>query len=145
MRHTIAFALIVLVLSACTFIPTKEQPDKYTQAIVQDAIRFYRQYGRQALVDHYSSPENVDGQWYVFVIDEEGRGLAHHNPTRIGAEALGATDSTGYNYGKGFVSSTDQGHWVSYIYRHPETGGEVRKHTWVIRYDGLTFLSGWYE
>ena len=140
-----ALFLLVLVLSACTAIPTKEQPDKYAQAIVQDAIRFYRNNGRDALVEHYSSPASVDGEWYVFVIDENGRGLAHHNSARIGAEALGATDSTGYNYGKAFVSATDTGHWVSYMYRNPETGGDVRKHTWVIRYDGLTFLSGWYE
>jgi len=145
MKRTVTITLMIMLLSACTAIPTKNNPDEYTRAIVQDAIRRYRQHGRQAVIDYYSSADNVDGQWYVFIIDENGRGLAHHNPEGIGAETSGATDSTGYNYGKAFVSATEQGHWVSYIYVNPETNEEVRKHTWVILHDGLTFASGWYE
>lgn len=145
MKQTVTAVLLVLLLSACTVIPTKATPDNYTRAIVQDAIRFYRQNGRQALIDHYSDSDNVDGQWYVFVIDENKLGLAHHNPERIGQSASGATDSTGYNYGQEFVSTTEEGHWISYLYPDPETGDEVRKYTWCILYDGLTFCSGWYD
>ena len=67
---TLAVALLV---AGCVAIPTKGEPAAYTQSIVQDAIRLYSQAGRQATIDHYSSAENVDGQWYAFV-----RQVAHH-------------------------------------------------------------------
>ena len=67
---TLAVALLV---AGCVAIPTKNEPAAYTQSIVQDAIRLYSQAGRQATIDHYSSAENVDGQWYAFV-----RQVAHH-------------------------------------------------------------------
>ena len=81
----------------------------------------------------------------MFVIDEHKLGLAHYNPQRIGQSAAGATDSTGYNYGQEFVSTTEEGHWISYLYPDPETGDEVRKNTWCVLHDGLTFCSGWYD
>ena len=64
---------LTLLVSGCVAIPTKNEPAAYTQSIVQDAIRLYSQAGRQATIEHYSSAENVDGQWYAFV-----RQAAHH-------------------------------------------------------------------
>ena len=73
MKRIVTITLLMLILCACAAIPTKNHPDEYTRAIVQDAIRYYRQHGRQALIDYYSSADNIDGQWYVFV-----RQVAHH-------------------------------------------------------------------
>ena len=45
--------------------------------------------------------------------------------------------------GDDILSAAEEGKWVSYIYRNPETGEEGRKHAWVVRHDGLYFGSGW--
>ncbi|MCZ0937264.1 MAG: cache domain-containing protein [Caldilineaceae bacterium] len=138
----LVFALFV---AGCVAIPTKNEPAAYTQAIVQDAIRLYNQAGREATIDHYSSPEQVDGQWYVFIVGEDGYTIAHYDPDRIGRDPALRVDATGYFYGDDVLSATKEGKWVSYVFNNPETGEDTRKHAWIVRHDGLYFGSGWYE
>ena len=133
------FLTFALLLAGCGAIPGKDNPPAYTQAIVQDAIRLYRREGRQAIIDRYRSRDNVDGQWYVFILDEDKKGLAHYNPDRIGADASLAP------YGDELTSATAEGKWFSHMNVNPETETEQLKHFWIILYDGLTFASGWYE
>lgn len=133
------FLIFALLLVGCAAIPGKDNPPAYTQAIVQDAIRLYKREGRQAIIDRYRSRDNVDGQWYVFILDEDKKGLAHYNPDRIGADASLAP------YGDELTSATAEGKWFSHMNVNPETGTEQLKHFWIILYDGLTFASGWYE
>ena len=136
---------LTLLLAGCVAIATKNEPAAYTQAIVQDAIRLYNQEGRQAAIDHYSSPDNVDGQWYAFIIGGDGYSIAHYNPEIIGRDPALRVDSTGYFYGDEMLSATEAGKWVSYVFNNPDTGEETRKHTWIVRHDGLFFGSGFYE
>ena len=53
------------------------EPGRYTKAFVDAAIERYDDEGREATLAYYNSPESVDGQWYVFIADEEGRIVAH--------------------------------------------------------------------
>ncbi len=140
-----AVLALAFLMAGCVAIPTKSEPAAYTQALVQDAIRLYSQEGRQAAIDHYSSSENVDGQWYVFILGEDGYSIAHHNPEIIGRDPALRVDVTGYFYGDDLLSATEAGKWISYVFNNPETGEEARKRTWVVRHDGLFFASGWYE
>ena len=140
-----AVLVLAFLMAGCVAIPTKSEPAAYTQALVQDAIRLYNQEGREAAIDHYSSPENVDGQWYTFIIDGDGYTIAHYNPAMIGRDPALRVDVTGYFYGDDVLSATEAGKWVSYVFNNPDTGEETRKHTWVVRHDGLFFGSGWYE
>ncbi len=144
-RFAPLFLALALLVAGCVAIPTKNEPEAYTQSLVQDAIRLYRSEGRQATIDHYSSPENVDGPWYVFIIGEDGYTIAHYVPDRIGRDPALRVDITGYFYGDDMLSATGAGKWVSYVFNNPETGEETRKHTWIVRHDGLYFGSGWYE
>ena len=78
---SVSFILaLALLVAGCVAIPTKNEPAGYTQALVQDAIRLYGQDGREAAIDHYSSTENVDGQWYVFIIGGDGYTIAPLQP-----------------------------------------------------------------
>ena len=146
-RSSALFLVLTLALLAagCVAIPTKNEPAAYTQAIVQDAIRLYSQEGRQAAIDHYSSTENVDGPWYVFIIGEDGYTIAHFSPEIKGRDPALRVDSTGYFFGDDMLSAPEEGKWISYVATNPDTGNEVRKHAWMVRYDGLIFGSGWYE
>ncbi len=144
-RFVPLFLVLALLVAGCAAIPTKNEPAAYTQAVVQDAIRLYNSEGRQAAIDHYNSVDNVDGQWYVFIIGEEGYSIAHHDPEILGRDPALRVDSTGYFYGDEMMSATEAGKWVSYVFTNPDTGEETLKHTWMVRYDGLIFGSGWYE
>jgi hypothetical protein len=135
-------------------IPPKTAPDEYTKYVVENAITRYETQGLEATLDHYNQSRNVDGQWYVFIIDEDGNIVSHYNPDRLGLDLNGwvGTDANGYNFGPDMLSATEEGKWVSYVYLNPESGTltptnwgqEELKNAWVVRHDGLLFGSGWY-
>ena len=125
--------------------PSKADNPAYTRALVQSAISLYDALGRQATVAYYNTAESGDGQWYVFIVDQSGFTISHHNPMFRFRDPSDRVDSTGYFYGDDLLSATDAGRWVDYVLLNPETGDEGQKHTWAVRHDGLIFASGWYE
>lgn len=122
----------------------EEDPAGYARALVQTAIDRYNAEGRQATLDHYASAESVDGEWYVTIIDPDGTRLAHPF-LPVGENILDSgPDVTGYDFRTDLLAVEDR-EWVSYVFENPETGEQGRKHTWVVRHDGLLFAAGWYE
>ncbi len=118
----------------------------YTQYLVQQAIERYEAEGLDATVARHNDPGSVDGQWYVFVIDADGTRIANPTtPDLIGTNAGDAVDINGKAYGTELVAATENGRWVDYYFVNPGTGEPERKHTWVVRHDGLFFASGWYR
>ena len=145
----IAAALLTLLVAVgCGGGPSKDEPDAYTKDFVQEALDRYEDDGLQATLDYYNSPESIDGQWYVFILDENDLLLAHAAaPQLLGESAVGevGVDSTGYAFGPVLVAASEAGRWVSYVFRNPESDQEETKHSWAVRRDGLLFGSGWYE
>lgn len=126
---------------------SKSDRPGYTVAMVEKALRLYEAKGREATVDYYNSPESVDGQWYVFIMDENNDIIAHPNPVFVGANLVDDTgvDITGYRHGEEISTATEEGKWVDYIFLNHANGNQEYKHTWVVRHDGLLFASGWYQ
>ncbi len=125
--------------------PGKSDAPAYTKAFVQQATNLYVALGLEETVAYYNTKESVDGQWYVFIIDQDGYTIAHHNPQFRGRDPSLRVDATGYFYGDDLLSATEAGHWVDYVLLNPESGENRQKHTWIVRHDGLLFGSGWYE
>ena len=133
--------------------PDKSDAPSYTRAFVQQATNLYDAVGLEETLAYYSREESVDDQWYAFIIDENDLVVGHPDPKRLGLDLKGwvGTDANGYNFGPEMLSATEDGKWVSYVYRNPESGGlgidfdhlEL-KNVWVERHDGLLFASGWY-
>ena len=120
----------------------------YTVAMVERAMRLYDARGREAMLEYYNSAESVDGEWYVFVFDENEKLIALAvNPDTLGADLRGDTgvDFTGYRHGEAIAGATAEGMWVDYFFLNPVTGTQEWKHSWVVRHDGLIFGSGWYQ
>ena len=140
-----------IVRAAIASIPSKATPAEYTQHVVDNAIARYQAQGLDATVAHYNSPQSIDGQWYVFIIDENDLVIGHPEPERVGLDVKGwvGTDVNGYEFGPEMLAADEGGKWVSYVYRNPESGGigsgafEL-KNVWVEKHDGLLFASGWY-
>ena len=125
--------------------PGKHDAPAYTRAFVGGAIDLYNAIGREDTVAYYNTRESVDGQWYVFIVDEDGYTMGHHNPMFIGRDPSFRVDANGYFYGDELLSATESGKWVDYVLLNPETGDDRQKHTWAVLHDGLIFASGWYE
>ena len=148
-----AILVIALVLSAVACqgdvgpepAPARYEVEEYTRWFVKQAIEKYKTEGLEATIAYYNTVESVDGQWYVFIVNEEGYTIGHHNPMFRNRDPAARVDSTGYFYGGDLLSATEAGRWVDYVLLNPETGDERQKHTWAVLHDGLIFASGWYE
>ena len=125
--------------------PRKSDAPAYTKSFVHQALNLYDALGLDAAVEYYNSEKSVDGQWYVFIVDEDGYTIAHHNPKFIGRDPSLRIDATGHFYGDDLLSATETGRWVDYVLENPAAGEDRQKHTWIVRHDGLFFASGWYE
>ena len=126
---------------------TKAHPVAYTVAMVEQALQRYEAQGREATVEYYNTPESADGEYYVFIFDEDDKLIAHANPDLIGMDLKGdlGVDVTGYRFGDLMLSATEEGVWVDYLFQNLATGNQEYKHSWVVRRDGLLFGSGWYQ
>ena len=137
------------VTDVTALVPSTSQPDIYTKHAVQQAIDLYNSNGREAAIAYYNSRASVDGEWYVFIADENDIVVAHPTvPGRRGGylrDPATRTDITGFFYGPVLADASEQGRWVTYRFLNPAIGQVQTKHTWAIRYDGLLFASGWYE
>ncbi len=126
---------------------SKDNPDAYTVRLVDEAIAYYEEHGRDGAVAYYSDPANVDGQWYIVIADEDDAIIAHFNESIVGESLHGpiGTDATGYEFGPELAAADANGRWVAYVFHNPGTGENGLKHSWADRHDGLLFISGWYE
>ncbi len=124
------------------------EPGAYTRYFVEDAIVRYEDEGLDDTVAYYNTMASVDGDWYVFIADEDGVLIAHATiPDNVG-KPLSSDDfkgSDGFHFGNAIKEATEDGDWVSYTYLNPNTGAEEQKHSWVVEKDGLIFGSGWYQ
>lgn len=129
--------------------PSQANGPAYTVWLVEEAVAYYEAEGREAAIARYSSPERVEGPWYVFVIDAESGVLIGHFDQDIVGQSLKTdplgTDITGYHFGSAMVAADEDGRWVTYVFRNPGTGEQQRKHAWVVRRGGLLLGSGWYD
>ena len=126
--------------------PRKTDGPAYTQAVVQQAINLYEALGLEETVAYYNTRESVDGQWYVFMIDEDETVIAHANPALVGQRASDITGPNNYPTGAAVAATADEsGAWFDYTFTNPATASVETKHSWIVIHDGITFGSGWYE
>ncbi len=123
---------------------TTADPGEYTVVFVDRAVRYYKARGREGAVQYYNTAESVDGDWYVFVVDENEELIAHRDSSLLGRhiDEVGNTID-GEKFSE--LEVTEAGRWVDYLFVNPATGEEGIKHSWVVRHDGLVIGSGWYE
>ena len=117
----------------------------FTLDYVQKAIAMYDSEGREATIAYYDSRASVDGQFYLFLIDENDIYLAHPIfPHLKDTDIKNVVGSDGQELGKEIAQATEEGGWVEYLWPNPVSGLEEPKSAWVIRHDGLIFASGYY-
>ena len=138
--------LIGLAETGAPDVP-KWEPALYTQLLVREAIRKYQLDGLDTTVAYYNTQESIDGQWYVFIFDENDVMQTHAaNPGFVGKHASEVDGPNGFPAGEAVVAVADEdGEWFSYSFINPSTSRVDEKHSWMVEVDGLIFGSGWYE
>ena len=129
-----------------TAAPPKWMPGEYTRHFVRSAIMRYEAEGLDATAAYYSTPESVDGQWYMFIVDENETMVAHANPELLGMNINDVLGPNGYPSGAAVYAVADEdGAWFDHTFLNLATGAAETKHTWLVMHDGIMFGSGWYE
>lgn len=127
-------------------MPTTDDPAAFAMALVQGAIDLYKTEGREAMIAYHNSPASVDGQWYVFITDENNIYLAHPvKPEFAGRDITQIPGIDGTLIGVEIAMATEEGRWTEYLWPNPDTNKLEQKRTWSIRYDGYLFAAGYYE
>lgn len=127
-------------------LSSKDDPERFTQDIVLEAIARYEFEGAEAAAAYHNDPANIDGQWYVFITDEHDHFVAHAlRPDFIGTDLKDVIGLDGSMLGVEIAKATGTGLWIEYLWPNPETGKNEQKRTWAIRHDGYLFGSGYYK
>ena len=125
--------------------PPKWRPEAYTKHFVEAAIKMYEAEGLEATVAYYNSPESVDGQWYMFIVDQSETLVAHPLPELVGMNIHDVVGPTNYPSGSGVYGVADEdGAWFDYPSVNTVSGKLETKHSWMVLHDGIVFGSGWY-
>lgn len=129
-----------------TEMPTTDDPEAFAVTFVQAAVDLYKTAGREATTLHYNDPASIDGQWYVFITDENDLYLSHPlAPSFLGKDIKEIPGLDGSLVGAEIAMATEDGRWTEYLWPNPETNKLEQKRTWSIRHDGYLFASGYYE
>ena len=123
----------------------RENVEDITKEYVAKAIARYQSEGLDATVAFYNNRSSLDGQFYLFMMDENDIYLVHPIfPHLIGTDIKDVVGSDGQELGKDIAQATAEGHWIEYLWPNPVTGLEESKVTWAVRHDGKIFASGYY-
>ncbi len=126
------------LLFASGYYPEVEDPRAYTEQFVADAVARYKRDGREATIAYYNSPESIDGQWLLMMVDEQdGTILANALfPQRVGTAIPGV----------GELGITEEGTWFPpYKADNPLAPEKNLRHEWYVLHDGVIFASGYYS
>ena len=87
------------------------------------------------------------GQWGLTLADENNILLvAHLTPQLLGTDLTEISRARrDRNVGEELAAATEDGIWVSSIFPNARTSELLYAHTWAVRYDGLLFMSRYYD
>ena len=92
--------------------PTPEDIADYTRLLVARALTLHDNEGIEAVLDYYNAPESVDGERYVFVLEDREDGIytvAHATIPDLVGTTRQRIDARGYDYGAAFAATTGGG------------------------------------
>ena len=133
------------MLFASGYYPEIEDPAAYTQEYVADAIDYYKANGLDATVEYYNSRESVDSQWWLTLVDENYLYIADaYFPHLIGTDGTHRDSPIGIDDGVMLTTATEKGAWHDTPWFNPNTSERLRRNLWVVRHDGLIFISSYF-
>ena len=122
-----------------------EDPAAQTKAYVQQAIDHYQENGLEATIALYNSEESLDGQWGLTLAGEGDLLLVAPLAQHLIGTDLKNLATPARAIGQEMTAATEEGVWVSYIFPNVRSSETLYAHTWAVRFDGLLFMSRYYD
>ena len=120
-------------------------PDHVVATIYKAGARLFRE-GPEPTFQYYNTPASIDGERYVFIAAPDGTIVADATmPELLGINIINLQASDDPELGQKIAAlQEDEELWISHMWQNPESGQDERKHTYVTRFQGIIFGSGYY-
>lgn len=150
MRKTMT--VLVVALAAVAFLAGltfAAATPKDAEAWTKKAVEFYKANGKDKALAEFSKPkgEFVKDDQYIYVLDLDGKMVAHPNATLMGKDFTKVKDADGKLFAVDIVKDAkDKGSgWVDYKWENPTTKKVEAKTVYFEKVDGVIICSGAYK
>ena len=155
-KHTWAVKADGLVFAAGSWDRTEDvesslEPHEHVVATIYKAgARLLAYGGDQAafgrLVQYYNTPASIDGERYVFLVAPNGVIVADATMPALLRTNLADLQASDDPLLGQKIAAVQEGEvlWISHMWPNPATGQEEQKHTYVTKFRGIIFGSGYY-
>lgn len=149
MRKTLTVSVVALVavafLAGLALAAARPQEAK---AWVQKAVAYYKSHGRTKALAEFSNPkgEFVKGELYIYVLDMNGKMLAHPKGSLVGRDFSKIRDPHGRLFAVDIVNDAKANGrgWINYQWEHPATKLPAPKTVYFEKVDDVVICSGVY-
>jgi cytochrome c len=119
------------------------------EAWTKKAVEFYKANGKDKALAEFSNPkgEFVKGDQYIYVLDLDGKMLAHPNAKLVGKDFTKVKDADGKLFALDILKEAKaKGNgWVDYKWENPTSKKVEAKTVYFEKVDGVIICSGAYK
>jgi cytochrome c len=149
MRKTMTVLVVALVavafLAGLALAAAKPEEAK---AWVKKAVAYYQSYGKTKALAEFSKPKGqfVKDNLYIYVLDLNGKMLAHPKGSLVGRDFAKIKDPNGKLFAVDIVNDAkaNGSGWINYKWEHPATKMPAPKTVYFEKVDDVVICSGVY-
>ncbi len=145
------FVTLVVLFSflALTVLAYGQATPEDAKAWVQKAKEFYKKQGKDKALETFKDPkgEFVKEDLYIYVLDMDGKMLAHPKADLVGKDFMVVKDKKGKLFAKDMVkiAKADGSGWVDYMWENPKTKEVDSKTVYFEKVDDVIIAAGAYK
>jgi hypothetical protein len=150
MRKTMT--VLVVALAAVAFLAGltfAAATPKDAEAWAKKAVEYYKANGKDKALAEFDKPkgEFVKDDLYIYVLDMDGKMLAHPNATLVGKDFTKVKDADGKLFALDILKDAKAkgSGWVDYKWENPTTKKVEAKTVYFEKVDGVIICSGAYK
>ena len=112
-------------------------------------MEYFKANGKDKALAEFSKPKSefVKGDQYIYVLDMNGKMLAHPKASLVGKDFMQVKDADGKIFAKDIVQQAKEkgSGWVDYKWENPTTKKVEAKTVYFEKADGVIICSGAYK
>jgi signal transduction histidine kinase len=150
MRKTMT--VLVVVLLAVGFLAAQvfaAATPKDAEAWTKKAVEYFKANGKDKALAEFSKPKSefVKDDQYIYVLDLDGKMVAHPNAKLMGKDFMTVKDADGKLFAVDIVKQAKEkgSGWVDYKWENPTTKKVEAKTVYFEKADGVIICSGAYK
>jgi cytochrome c len=149
MRKTMTVLVVALVAVAfLTGLALAAAGPAEAKAWVKKAVEYYQAYGKTKALAEFSNPKGqfVKDNLYIYVLDLNGKMLAHPKGSLVGRDFTKIKDPNGKPFAVDIVNDAkaNGSGWINYKWEHPATKKPAPKTVYFEKVDDVVICSGVY-